>query len=402
VLDADMRWPDPTNSDDNILSFILTDPAGKLAQYSYDYGAANGPNASPDIQHSTVEHPMAGTWTAQIVWADGRGHVQTAPNIPGTYTGPVTFQASGQDFTTVPASAPVTIAAHHSVTVPLAVALPRTPGDAPESVQFTVPGGLASSVPIARRTLIPSAGGSFAAPLTSSVSRGAGQIKTFYVDVPKGERDLDVSFYVPDHAADDPVYFYLFSPADLAPAITESGDVDVTATDTSPTPDNPTGRTSLITPDPQAGLWEIDVMQGATTAGTEFSQDVTGVLAYNRLAPVHETGLPAPASTTIASGASVPVTVTVTNTTNHVGYFELQPSGSDIAGGNTATPVELAPGATGTLTATLSPTAAAGSAVSGTLSVIDSTDWGGTEPAIGFPDSFSDFHDFSYAYTVGS
>ncbi|MGB8881879.1 MAG: S8 family serine peptidase, partial [Solirubrobacteraceae bacterium] len=45
VLDADMRWPDPTNSDDNILTFILTDPAGKLAQMSYDYGAANGPDA---------------------------------------------------------------------------------------------------------------------------------------------------------------------------------------------------------------------------------------------------------------------------------------------------------------------------------------------------------------------
>ncbi|MGH3166453.1 MAG: S8 family peptidase, partial [Trebonia sp.] len=100
VLDADMRWPDPANSDDNILSFILTDPAGKLAQMSYDYGAANGSNASPDIQHSTVEHPMAGTWTAQIVWANGRGHVQTAPDVPGTYTGTVTFQASGQDFTT--------------------------------------------------------------------------------------------------------------------------------------------------------------------------------------------------------------------------------------------------------------------------------------------------------------
>jgi hypothetical protein len=40
--------------------------------------------------------------------------------------------------------------------------------------------------------------------------------------------------------------------------------------------------------------------------------------------------------------------------------------------------------------------------VTGTLSVIDSTDWGGSEPAIGFPASFSDFHDFSYAYTVGS
>jgi hypothetical protein len=402
VLDADMRWPDPANSDGNILSFILTDPAGKLAQYSYDYGAANGPNASPDIQHSTVEHPMAGTWTAQIVWADGRGHVQTAPNIPGTYTGPVTFQASGQDFTTLPASAPVTIAAHRSVSVPLAIALPRAAGDAPESVQFTAPGGLESSVPIARRTLIPSAGGSFGAALTSSVSRGPGQIKTFYVKVPAGERDLDVSLYAPDHAADDPVYFYLFSPADLAPAVTEAGNVDVTATDTSPTPDNPTGRASLIAPDPQPGLWEIDVMQGATTDGTEFSQEVTGVVAYNRLAPVSETGLPASASATIASGSSVPVTVTVTNTTNHVGYFGLQPSGNDITGGNTATPRELAPGATGTLTATLSPTAAAGSAVSGTLSVIDSTDWGGSEPALGFPASFSDFHDFSYAYTVGS
>ena len=118
VLDADMRWPDPTNSDDNILSFILTDPAGKLAQYSYDYGAANfvpcadgASGCSPDIQHSTVEHPMAGTWTAQIVWADGRGHVQSPPNTPGPYNGTVTFQASGQNFTTSRAAAPVTIRA---------------------------------------------------------------------------------------------------------------------------------------------------------------------------------------------------------------------------------------------------------------------------------------------------
>jgi hypothetical protein len=399
VLDADMRWPDPTNSDDNILTFILTDPAGKLAQLSYDYGASNGPDASPDIQHSTVEHPMAGTWTAQIVWANGRGHVQTAPDTPGTYTGTVTFQASGQDFATFPASAPVSIPAHGSAAVPLAVGLPRAPGDAPESVQFTAP-GLESSVPIARRTLIPSFGGPFSATLTSSVSRGPGQIKTFSVDVPAGERDLDVSFYAPDHAADDPVYFYLFSPADLAPAVTESGNIDVTATDASPTPDNSTGLTSLIAPDPQPGLWEIDEMQGATTDGTAFSQTVTGLVAYNRLRPVTETGLPTSASTIVDPGTSV--TVTITNTSSHVGYFELQPSGTDITGGNTVAPEELAPGATGTLTATLSPTAAADTAVSGTLSVIDSTDWGASEPAIGFPASFSDFHDFSYAYTTGS
>jgi hypothetical protein len=409
VLDADMRWPDPTNSDDNILSFILTDPAGRLAQSSYDYGAANfvscagvDGGCSPDIQHAIVEHPMAGTWTVQILWANGRGHAQSAPDTPGTYTGPVTFQASGQNFTTSPASVPVTIAPRSSVSVPLSIRLPRAPGDAPESVQFTGRNGLESSVPIARRTLIPSRGGFFGATLTSSVSRGPGQIKTFYVDVPAGKHDLDVSLHAPDHATDDPVYYYLFSPADLQPAITEAGNIDVTAVDTTPTPDNPTGNASLIAPDPQPGLWEIDVMQGATTDGTEFSQIVRGFVAYNRLAPVSETGLPTSTSTTIDTGSSVPITATVTNTTNHVGYFELQPSGTDISGGNTATPVELAPGATGTLTATLSPTAAAGTAVSGVLSVIDSTDWGAFEPSLGFPTSYNDFHDFAYAYTVGS
>jgi hypothetical protein len=290
------------------------------------------------------------------------------------------------------------------VSVPLRIALPQAPGDAPESVQFTGAGGLESSVPVARRTLIPSDGGSFAATLTSSVSRGAGQIKTFYVNVPRGKRDLDVSLTAPDHAADDPVYYYLFSPANLTQTGIVSGNVYVTATDATPTKGNPTGNASLIAPRPQAGLWEIDVMQGATTDGTEFSQTVTGTVAYNQLNPVTETGLPKSTSTTIDSGSSVPIKVTVTNTTNHVGYFKLQQSGkyNDITGGNTVTPKKLAPGQTGTLTATLSPTAPAGTVVRGTLSVIDSTDWGATEPAIGFPESYSDFHDFTYTYRVGS
>jgi hypothetical protein len=406
VLDADMRWPDPTNSDDNILAFILTDPAGRLAQESYDYGAANfvpcpGGGCSPDIQHSTVEHPMPGTWTAQILWTNGRGHVQSPPDTPGPYRGTVTFQASGQKFTTSPASAPVTIPARRWSTVPLRIALPQTPGDAPESVQFTASHGLVSSVPIARRSLIPSGGGSFGATLTSSVSRGPGQIKTLYVDVPRGEKDLDISLHAPDHAADDPVYYYLFSPGDLASVGPTSFNYTVTATDATPTSGNPTGNASLIAPNPQPGLWEIDVMQGATTDGTRFSQTVTGNVAYNQLKPVTETGLPKSTSTIIDSGSSVPIKVKVTNTTNHVGYFELQPSGKDISGGNTAKPEKLAPGATGTLKATLSPTAPVGTKVKGILSVVDSTDYTATEPAIGFPESYSDFHDFAYAYKVG-
>ena len=406
VLDADMRWPDPTNSDENILSFILTDPAGRLAQSSYDYGAAEyvpctgvDGGCSPDIQHAIVEHPMAGTWTAQILWANGRGHAQSPPDTPGPYTGTVTFQASGQNFTTSPASAPVTIPARSWATVPLSIALPKAPGDAPESVQFTGSGGLESSVPIARRTLIPSAG-SFSTTLTSSVSRGVGQLKTFYVNVPKGKRDIDVSFNAPDHATDDPVYYYLVSPADLASTLPTTGNIEVTSVDGTPTSGNPTGHASLVAPDPQPGLWEIDVMQGPTTDGTRFSQTVTGNVAYNQLKPITETGLPRSKSTIVDSGSSVPIKVKVTNTTNHAVSFLLAPSNNDITGGNTTTPLELAAGATGKLTATLSPTAAAGTAVSGTLSVLGSTDFAATD-TIGFGLS-SDFHDFAYAYTVGS
>jgi len=40
-------------------------------------------------------------------------------------------------------------------------------------------------------------------------------------------------------------------------------------------------------------------------------------------------------------------------------------------------------------------------AMSGVLSVVDSTDPGAPDP-FGFPASDSDWHDFSYAYTVGS
>jgi hypothetical protein len=405
VLDADMRWPDPTNNDANILSFILTDPSGRLAQSSYDYGAAEyvpctgvDGGCSPDIQHAIVEHPMAGTWTAQILWANGRGHAQTAPDTPGPYTGTVTFQASGQNFTTSPASAPVTIPARSWATVPLNIRLPHAAGDAPESVQFTGANGLESSVPIARRTLIPSAG-SFSATLTSSVSRGVGQLKTFYVNVPKGQRDIEVSFNAPDHATDDPVYYYLVSPADLASTLPTTGNIEVTSVDGTPTSGNPTGRASLVAPDPQPGLWEIDVMQGPTTDGTRFSQTVTGNVAYNQLKPITETGLPTSTSTIVDSGSMVPITVKVTNTANHAESFVLAPSGNDITGGNTTTPLELAAGATGTLTATLSPTATAGTAVSGTLSVIESTDFAATD-TIGFGLT-SDIHDFAYAYTVG-
>jgi hypothetical protein len=83
-MTAEMIWPDPTNG--NVLSFILTDPRGRLRQQSYDYGTASTnparPGTVPDFQRVEIAHPQPGMWHAEIVWANGRAHLQSPPNVP--------------------------------------------------------------------------------------------------------------------------------------------------------------------------------------------------------------------------------------------------------------------------------------------------------------------------------
>src|SRR5581483_4483250 len=126
----------------------------------------------PNIQQVQVSHPEPGTWTAEILWANGRSHLQEPPNIPTSYTGPLTFRTLGATYSSTPASSAVTIGAHSSATIPLQIAMPQAPGDHPESVQFTADDGATANVPVARRTLIPAAGGPFTAVMTNTVGRG--------------------------------------------------------------------------------------------------------------------------------------------------------------------------------------------------------------------------------------
>src|SRR5262249_36281656 len=156
---------DATNG--NVLSFVLTDPEGRLVQQSYDYGTASTRagrlGTVPNIQQVQVSHPEAGTWTAEILWANGRSHLQEPPNVPSASTGTLTFRTLGATYAVTPASSPVTIGAHSSATIPVEIAMPQAPGDHPESVQFTAQNGATANVPVARRTLIPAAGGQFTA-----------------------------------------------------------------------------------------------------------------------------------------------------------------------------------------------------------------------------------------------
>ena len=275
-LNADMIIPDPTNS--TVLSYTLIDPKGRLTQISYDYGTAptraGRLGTVSDIQHVEVTAPVAGKWKAEILWANGRAHLQEPPNVPGTYTGNVSFRITGQHYATTPAAFLVPVKAHSSATVPLRVLMPVAPGDHPESIQFSALNGARTSVPVARRTLIPSKGGAFDTTITSTVGRQVGQISTYNLDVPAGKQDLDVHFSTPDASVDNPMTFWLLDPNGLVVQ-------QVAAKPTTDASGVTTATANLVAPAPIAGRWEIDVELNLTTSGQEFTQLVHGVVGYD-------------------------------------------------------------------------------------------------------------------------
>jgi hypothetical protein len=264
-LDADMIWPDPTNS--NVLEFVLFDPQGAIVQESYDDGTPGRVGRSPNIQHVEVTDPTPGRWTAKFLWGGIDDYVELPPAAPGTYTGPMSFRVSGQDYYTAPAMGPVTIQPRSSTSVPLTVFMPYQPGDHPESVQLSASDGAAVSVPVARRTLIPADGGSFQTLITGSCGRSVGQISTYEINVPAGQPDLDVSFYTADASADNVFNYYLVSP---------SGQVVATASTPQTVNGQAVGDAEVSTASPAAGIWQIDVVLRLTVSGNEFTQTVYG------------------------------------------------------------------------------------------------------------------------------
>ncbi|HEY1619937.1 MAG TPA: S8 family serine peptidase, partial [Streptosporangiaceae bacterium] len=278
-LDVDMIWPDPANS--STLQIQLFNPSGALAQESYDDGSpatARRAGSIPNIQHIEVSAPQAGRWTARILWSGKDQDLALPPIAPGSYAGPMSFRVSGQDWVTRQATTrPVIIGAHASASVPLRVRFPAAPGDHPESVQFTgtAPHGhsaqqAAASVPVARRTLIPSSGGTFRTLLTSTVGRSIGQVNTYDMTVPAGLSQLTVSFQTADVGADNVIGYYLVDPAGNLVA---TGSTPDTAAGQVP------GTVTLTAPDPVAGTWEIDVELGVTVSGHEFTQTVHGTVS---------------------------------------------------------------------------------------------------------------------------
>jgi Subtilase family len=367
-ISANMIWPDPTNS--NILYYILTDPQGKLTQISYDYGTgptrAGATGTVPNIQHTEVTDPTPGKWTATILWGNGRAHLQNAPNVPGTYTGPMSFDVTGQNYVTAKlAGGTVKIPAESTAPLPVEIPLATAPGDSDMSVQLSANNGATESVPVLARTLIPSTGGTFTATMGTTVGRSSPPATQFFVDVPAGHQSMSVSFNTADANADNPFTYELFSPtgqevvADATPTTTLAGIGSTT----------PTARANLSVANPVAGRWEIVIAGGLTTSGEEFSQTVNGNVSFDNPGVLVMSGLPTTATTTLAQGTPQTVDLDVTNTTGVGRTFSFTSSAGDIAPVSTY----IAAGVSELVTLTLTPTAAPGTVVSGTLAVTTNT-----------------------------
>jgi hypothetical protein len=133
--------------------------------------------------------------------------------------------------------------------------------------------GAATSLPVARRTLIPANGGQLNTLITSTVSRDVGQVSTYDINLPSGRKYLSVEFRAPAASADNQFTFYLVNP---------SGNLVDTAT----TPATVNGKTvntaDLYTLHPVPGLWQIDVVLDLTESGKEFTETVYGSLTDPR------------------------------------------------------------------------------------------------------------------------
>jgi Subtilase family len=358
-LNADFRTPNPNN--DAIIAMFLFDPQGRLVQISYDYSTSpTGPVSN--LQHVEVSDPTPGRWTADFYWNNGRSHLQEPPLTPGSYRGPIVVQFSTQNYITALASGPVTIPGHSSASIPLSIRFPAAAGQDAESIQFVGSGGGAVSVPVTTQTLIPSAGGNFVANLASSVARGQGPMLTYQIDVPSGEPGLNVNLQTADISADNAIGYALTAPSSpgggAGSDVVDYGQTPITALQ--PT-SSPITRTELSVPNPEPGLWTVQVTLDETASGKEFTQNVFGNASYGAVPAFTASNVPDSASVSIPLGDSVNFSVAVTNTGTVSGAFalaatsqqnidELPYTGFDTV---TSPTVTIGPGATATIPGTL-------------------------------------------------
>jgi hypothetical protein len=157
------------------------------------------------------------------------------------------------------------------------------------------------------------------------------------------------------------------------------------------------GTASIVVADPPVGLWTVQTMLDLTASGKEFDQKVSAQADYNT-ARIEPFNIPDSATTKLASGSSTTLKVAVTNTTGVGRQFALATTNGEGAG----SPVYITAGSTALVNGSLSPNAAVGTDVTGTLAVISETS--SLSPLLDADEFFFDdqtLAELPYEYTVG-
>jgi hypothetical protein len=296
-LDAAIAFQiDLTSANSPLVLFALLDPSGNQAAYSIPQGTGNG------YGHVDVVKPAAGTWTV-LVWTRPTGEA-------GTYTGPVQFTWSAENFVTLGTVSPakVTLGPGHSQTITAEFSMPTTPGDAAAAIRFDQSASASSvtlpQIPVSLRTIIPttSTGATFTGSLTGGNGRpSAGPTQTFVFNVPKGVSNMSLSVstadsgYILEGILVDPNGMQL----SVEPSLDPSG--------------NPVFGLQTFKNNPQAGQWQFVLLLDYFSSGNQTTLPFTARIGFNG-AHVEATGLPDSASVKLSASKTTTATISLINT----------------------------------------------------------------------------------------
>jgi hypothetical protein len=272
------------------IRIILLDPSGVYTAYSIPQGFNN-------FSHVDVHHPVAGRWT-----------IISAASTSSGFNGPVLFNVTQSDFTRVGVVAPPvqTIAPGGTGTFVVAARLPSSPSDLSASVQLSS-SDASASVPLTLRAVIPPRNTTFTTTITGGNGRGGGpaQSNIYYLDVPRGARDVTANFSFQD--PNQLVLVTLTAPDGQVYSFKSN-----TFTDDAGNLNLANGL-SVIRRNPQPGRWVLSLDVTNPVSGGELRQQATVHVQYNSVRVI-PAGLPISERTQLAAGTPVNVPVQVTNT----------------------------------------------------------------------------------------
>jgi hypothetical protein len=317
------------------VGLFLVSPDGDTLGYG-----GNNSSGTPSLSATAYTlHPVPGTWTLMVIFAEP----VVGNELSEPYTGSIVFNGTSASAAGLPDSASTTLASGTPVTVPVTV---TNNGAAPESVFIDARLNTTQSL-----TLANFASGTVALPLAVAFPTWLVPTETSSVSVAQTS-SLPAMFDV-FPAPGDP---------DLGSSAPGSGAL---CADTASVSYAPPGGTVT------AGLWES---------------------APSECGPYPAGGAPAGTATNTMTVQTKAFDPAVTSATGDLWELALNPAGS-------VTPVTVNPGQTVTINVTITPSANAGSVVSGNL-YVDAADLGLAPPAYG-QSSGSELSALPYEYTIG-